>query len=297
MAAPEKSYEKHKKELRDQGLRKRLFIIIFGTDTPAGKAFDVILLILIFLSVAAVMMETVGFIADDYQSELRISEWIFTAFFSLEYLARVWVVKKPSRYIFSFLGIIDLLAILPSFLSLVVAGSQGLLIIRALRLLRIFRVLKMVRFVSESEVLGRALKAARHKIFVFFFFLIILVFILGSVMYLVEGPDRGFTSIPLSIYWAIVTLTTVGFGDITPQTFAGQLIASIVMLLGYAIIAIPTGIVGAEIYKGDKDVLPKHPNLRCEHCGNPEHSAEARYCSRCGKKVDFKLPPEHETPD
>lgn len=227
MPFEEKKYAGDESRFEDKPLKRKLFVIIFGTHTPAGKLFDVVLLILILVSVLAVMLESVQFIHEKYGAFLRIIEWIVTIFFTIEYIARVMIVKKPGQYIFSVFGIIDLLSILPTYLSFFIVGSQGLAIIRAIRLLRVFRILKLMRFVSESQVLGKALISSRHKITVFFLFLMILVFILGSVMYLVEGPEHGFTSIPASIYWAIVTLTTVGFGDITPSTVPGQAIASI----------------------------------------------------------------------
>jgi len=271
---------------KENSLRKRIFIIIFGTNTRMGRIFDLTLLVLILVSVAAVMLETVDFIEEDYGTPLRIIEYVVTIFFTFEYLARIWVVKKPSVYIFSFLGIIDLLSILPTYLSFIVVGSQSFAILRALRLLRIFRILKLVRFVSEAKILGKALISSRHKITVFFLALLILVFILGSIMYLVEGSESGFNSIPLSIYWAIVTLTTVGFGDITPQTVPGQLIASIIMLLGYSIIAIPTGIVGAEIYKEvDAVARLKSNDLICMACGDEEHTPDSKYCHKCGEPL------------
>ncbi|MFT6996571.1 MAG: voltage-gated potassium channel [Cryomorphaceae bacterium] len=266
-------------------LKRHLFIIIFGTNTRAGKAFDIILLALILVSVAAVMLETVSFIDREYHVALRVVEWIVTGFFTLEYLARIWVVKKPRIYIFSVLGIIDLLSILPTYLSFFLVGSQSFAILRALRLLRIFRILKLVRFVSEAQLLGRALKSSRHKITVFFLAILILVFILGSIMYLIEGPDSGFVSIPRSIYWAIVTLTTVGFGDVTPQTVLGQLVASAIMLLGYSIIAIPTGIVGAEIYKEVDTPNKSRTKFICMGCGHEDHHMESKFCNNCGKKL------------
>jgi len=278
--------EANENDFKEGSLKRRLFIIIFGTNTPLGKLFDIVLLILILVSVAAVMLETVNFVDDRYHLTLRIIEWVVTVFFTVEYLARIWIVRKPKVYIFSFLGIIDLLSILPTYLSFVFVGSQSFAILRALRLLRVFRILKLMRFVSESRILGRALISSRHKITVFFLALVILVFILGSIMYLVEGPEAGFASIPLSIYWAIVTLTTVGFGDITPQTVFGQFIASVVMLLGYSIIAIPTGIVGAEIYKeADGSNKLDSSGIICTNCGNEKHRLNANYCHKCGKEL------------
>ncbi len=266
-------------------LRRKLFLIIFGTSTKLGKLFDVVLLILILISVLAVMLESVSYINIKYGFVLRIIEWVVTGFFTLEYFMRIYVVKKPARYIFSFFGLIDLLSIVPTYLSLIFIGSQSLSILRALRLLRVFRVLKLMRFVKESQTLGRALLRSRHKIVVFFFYVLILVFIMGTIMYLVEGHQSGFNSIPLSIYWAIVTLTTVGFGDITPTTVAGQMIASIIMLLGYSIIAIPTGIVGAEIYSDVQENKSSDVTLICSSCGSETHRQEAKYCYRCGDNL------------
>jgi voltage-gated potassium channel len=286
MAVQSDPFHEESNRFAENSLRKKTFIIIFGTNTWWGRVFDLTLLVLILVSVAAVMLETVDFIEERYGTILRVIEWIVTAFFTIEYLARIWVVKRPRIYIFSFLGIIDLLSIIPTYLSFFVVGSQSFAILRALRLLRIFRILKLVRFVSEAQVLGKALIASRHKITVFFLALLILVFILGSIMYLVEGAESGFNSIPLSIYWAVVTLTTVGFGDITPQTIPGQFIATIIMLLGYSIIAIPTGIVGAEIYKEvDAVARLKNNELICMACGDEEHMPDAIYCHQCGEKL------------
>ncbi len=290
MAFTEDEYRGDEKRLEHSPLRRRLFIIIFGTSTYFGRLFDIVLLVLIGVSVLAVMLESVSYIQATYGSILRVIEWVVTIFFTIEYLARVWVVKKPAKYILSWLGIIDLLSILPTYLSFIFVGSQGLAIIRDLRLLRVFRILKLMRFVSEAQVLGKALVTSRHKITVFFFFLLILVFILGSIMYLVEGGKGGFNSIPLSIYWAIVTLTTVGFGDITPTTVLGQMIASIIMLLGYSIIAIPTGIVGAEIYKGVAKESENDPNRLCASCGAEGHRLDADYCRKCGEKLKISKP-------
>jgi voltage-gated potassium channel len=271
--------------LEANSLKRKLFVIIFGTNTRAGKIFDITLLVLILVSVAAVMLETVSFIDKEYHILLRVVEWIVTVFFTLEYLARIWVVKKAKVYVFSVLGIIDLLSIIPTYLSFILVGSQSFAILRALRILRIFRILKLVRFVSEAQLLGRALKSSRHKITVFFLALLILVFILGSVMYLIEGPESGFVSIPRSIYWAIVTLTTVGFGDVTPQTILGQFVASMIMLLGYSIIAIPTGIVGAEIYKEVDHSNKSNTTMICAGCGHENHDLESNFCNNCGKRL------------
>ncbi|HEY9116881.1 MAG TPA: ion transporter [Roseivirga sp.] len=262
-------------------LRKRLFIVIFGTDTPAGKAFDVALLIAILISVLAVMLESVPSLNSNYGYVFKNLEWILTIIFSLEYITRIYVTDLRRKYIFSFYGLIDLLSLLPSYLSLVFVGTQYLLIIRALRLLRVFRILKLGRFIGEAEQLGRALKSSRHKITVFMGTVMMLVILLGTIMYLVEGKDNGFTSIPLSIYWAIVTLTTVGYGDIAPQTILGQTIASFVMILGYAIIAVPTGIVTVELQKDKK----KQEAKTCPNCNSKGHEMDAIHCKFCGEKL------------
>ena len=263
------------------GIKRRLFVIIFGTDTPAGKAFDIGLLIAIVLSILAVMLESVSSINDKYGYTFKVIEWVLTIAFTLEYLIRVYVTDRKSRYIFSFYGLIDLLSLLPTYLSFFLAGTQYLLIIRALRLLRVFRILKLGRFVGEGEQLMRALKSSRHKITVFMGTVVMLVIIMGTVMYLVEGGENGFTSIPQSVYWAIVTLTTVGYGDIAPQTVLGQAIASFVMILGYAIIAVPTGIVTVALGK-EKD---KQALLACANCQESGHAGDAIHCKFCGEKL------------
>ncbi|MCE7994699.1 MAG: ion transporter [Roseivirga sp.] len=264
-----------------KSLRQRLFLIIFGTDTPAGKAFDVGLLIAILLSILAVMLESVPSLQQQYGAIFSITELILTVAFTLEYVTRIYVTERKRKYIFSFYGIIDLLSLLPTYLSLFFTGTQYLLIIRALRLLRVFRILKLGRFVGEGEQLGRALRASRHKITVFLGGVVTMVMIMGTVMYLVEGGENGFTSIPRSVYWAIVTLTTVGYGDIAPQTILGQAIASIVMIMGYAIIAVPTGIVTVELGKDRK----KQEKRSCSSCGNSGHGNDALYCKYCGDQL------------
>lgn len=287
MAFTEDDYRGDEDRLKHSPLRRRLFIIVFGTNTVAGKLFDIVLLWLIGISILAVMLESVSSIQLRFGHILRFVEWVITISFTIEYIIRLWIVKKPAKYIFSWLGIVDLLSFLPTYLSFFIVGSQGFAILRSLRLLRVFRILKLMRFVSEAQILGKALVTSRHKITVFFLFLLILVFILGTIMYLVEGRQNGFDSIPQSIYWAIVTLTTVGFGDITPQTVVGQMIASIIMLLGYSIIAIPTGIVGAEIYMGAsaKRAADIDPKLICNACGLEGHRYNADYCRECGTKL------------
>lgn len=262
-------------------LRRKLNTIIFGTDTPSGKAFDVGLLVAIVASIVVVMLESVPSVDALYDQLLKKIEWVLTIAFTLEYLVRIYVTEKKLKYIFSFYGIIDLLSILPTYLSLIFTGGSYLLVIRALRLLRVFRILKLGRFLGESEQLLSAIRSSRHKITVFMGAVITLVLILGTLMYLVEGGTSGFTSIPRSVYWAIVTLTTVGYGDITPQTVLGQFISSLVMILGYAIIAVPTGIVTAEL---TKKAEPRHRH-ECPTCGGGAQDADAIYCKYCGERL------------
>ncbi len=254
--------------------------IIFEADTPAGKLFDVILIASIVLSVVVVMLDSVKAIQQSIGDQLYIVEWVFTALFTLEYLVRLMSVKKPVRYAISFFGVIDLLAIIPTYLSLFIPGSQFLLVIRVLRMLRIFRVLKLTKFLGEAHLLRRALFASRRKIFVFLFSVLLVVVIFGSMMYLIEGEANGFTSIPRSMYWAIVTLTTVGFGDITPQTPFGQMVASVIMILGYGIIAVPTGIVTVEMSNAFRNGISTQA---CPHCSSEGHDVDAIYCKICGE--------------
>ena len=265
-----------------KSLREKLYEIIFEADTKAGKVFDVVLLFIILLSIVLVMLESVPFIRSDFGAELRIMEWAITIIFSIEYILRVFIVRKPVRYIFSFYGIIDFLAVIPTYLSLFIIGSHSLVVIRVLRLLRVFRILKLTRYTNAGRTLGRAMWASREKISVFIFFVLTLVIIIGTLMYLIEGETHGFTSIPRSIYWAIVTLTTVGYGDISPQTSPGQFLASIVMIIGYAIIAVPTGIVTAEIIKDTKS----QNTQVCPNCMNDSHDNDAIYCKKCGSKLN-----------
>ena len=262
--------------------KQKIYEIIFEADTPAGKFFDVSLLLIILLSVVLVVLESVPSISNNYQHVLRILEWIITFIFTVEYILRIAIVQKPFRYIFSFYGIIDFLSVIPTYLSLVIIGSHSLVVIRILRLLRIFRILKLTRYTTAGRTLGRALWASREKISVFVFFVVILVIIIGTVMYIVEGPKHGFTSIPRGIYWAIVTLTTVGYGDISPETAMGQFFASIVMIMGYAIIAVPTGIVTAEIMNPST----KRNTQVCDHCLCPTHDDDAVFCKKCGSKIN-----------
>ena len=261
-------------------LKKRLYEIIFEADTPAGKIFDVALLFIIVVSVVLVMLESVNSIASRYLDVLRTLEWIITIIFTIEYILRILIVQKPIRYIFSFFGIIDLLSVIPTYLSLFAFGYQSLVVIRMLRLLRIFRVLKLTRYTQAGRFLMRAIWASRAKISVFIFFMLIIVVIMGTIMYLIEGETNGFKSIPTSIYWAIVTLTTVGYGDISPVTPIGQFMASIIMILGYAIIAVPTGIITSEIIKP----TPVKNTQVCHKCLYDKHDDDAAFCKKCGEK-------------
>ncbi|MTI22989.1 ion transporter [Fulvivirga sp. RKSG066] len=268
---------------KEQNWKKQLRIIIFEADTYWGKVFDVILLIAIVLSVLAVMLESVKQIKIGYGNILYIVEWVFTILFTMEYIARIIVIDKPWKYVRSFFGIIDLLSIIPTYLSLFIAGAHSLLIIRSIRLLRVFRVLKMVRFLGEASHLSRALKASRVKITVFIGAVFIVVVILGTFMYIIEGADHGFDSIPRSIYWAVVTLTTVGYGDIAPSTVLGQALATLIMILGYGMIAVPTGIVSAEM--SQRRTVDEEYIRECHRCGATGHDEDARYCNKCGEKL------------
>lgn len=269
---------KQKSEL--SGTRLKLYEIIFEADTRAGKTFDIILLSCIVTSVVIIILESVQVIQLRYGRELRLLEWIFTAIFTLEYVARVWTVPSKRKYIFSFFGIIDLLSILPTYLAILFTGAQSMMVIRIFRLLRIFRIFKLSRYVGEGQNLARALKASQHKIIVFLLTVWTSVIFFGTLMYLIEGPSNGFTSIPQSIYWAIVTMTTVGYGDIAPQTVPGQTLASLIMILGYGIIAVPTGIVSAEMVQIKS--REKFTTQVCPHCLKEGHDRDATYCKYCG---------------
>jgi voltage-gated potassium channel len=262
-----------------QQLRQELYRIIFGTDTPAGQRFDMILIYAILISVLAVMFGTVDSLTSRFFSVFFLIEWLFTGLFTLEYMVRIFCSPNRRKYLFSFYGIVDLVSIVPSYLGLLLAGAQYLLIIRLLRVLRVFRVLKMVRYLSEADVLMRSIVQARRKIFVFFTIVLVLSALFGCLMYVVEGPGNGFSSIPKSIYWTIVTITTVGYGDITPHTILGQMISTLAMLTGYSIIAIPTGIITAELaneMQREKSVYP------CPNCVKAGHDMDATHCKWCG---------------
>ncbi len=259
--------------------------IIYEADSREGRIFDLVLIVAILLSIVLVMLESVKELDAKYHKLFNIAEWVITVLFTIEYVLRIITVKKPKQYIFSFYGIIDLLSTIPKYLSLVIGGgAHALVALRALRLLRIFRILKLVRFVGATDTLGKALKASRYKILVFISAVMIICVIIGTLMYLIEGDPSGFTSIPRSIYWSIVTLTTVGYGDIAPQTALGQLLASLVMILGYGIIAIPTGIVGVEMAKDKGSKIDLNTNS-CQNCLAGNHKDDATYCYKCGEKL------------
>ncbi len=265
--------------MKQSALRHKLYTVIFGTDTPAGKRFDIVLIYLICLSVLAMIFESVDIVDQRYGQWLHAIEWGFTGIFTIEYLVRIYCSPNPWRYIRSFYGVVDLLAILPSYMGLFMEDMNYLLIVRLLRVLRIFRVLKLVRYLSEANILMRAMVQSRRKILVFFSSVLVISTIFGSLMYIVEGPEHGFTSIPKSIYWTIVTITTVGYGDITPQTVLGQIIAAGAMLTGYSIIAVPTGILTAELAN---EIQRDRSNRRCGDCQSSGHDSDALYCRYCG---------------
>jgi len=265
-----------------EALRRNLYQIIYQSHTPAGKYFDIALIILIFCSVLTVILDSVVDISQQYGEQLAVAEWGFTILFTVEYSLRIFCIHRPIRYVISFYGLIDLLAIIPSYISIFIPGSHYLQVIRILRVLRIFRVLKLVRFINQSNLLINALMASRLKITIFLFTISTLLVIFGSAMYLIEGPEHGFANIPVSIYWAVVTLTTVGFGDITPQTDLGRAIAAVVMISGYAIIAVPTGIFTAQLSQEMKRQNTGVDERVCSKCRKTGHETEANYCRICG---------------
>ena len=263
--------------------RLRAYTIIFEADTRAGRLFDLALILAILASVLVVILDSVQSIAGRHGTLFDVLEWGFTLLFTAEYLLRLWCVRHPWRYATSFFGIVDLLSVLPTYLAFFVPEVHALIDVRMLRLLRIFRILKLSAYVSEFGFLGEALKASRRKIIVFIGFVLITVTILGTLMYVVEGPEHGFTSIPVAIYWGITTMTTVGFGDITPKTDLGRFIASMMMLMGWGILAVPTGIVTAEMTarRGGRQVTTR----TCHDCLTEGHDADARFCKHCGKPL------------
>ncbi|WP_017733410.1 ion transporter [Nafulsella turpanensis] len=269
--------------------KRKLYIIIFKSHTPAGKAFDLALLVFILLSILTVILESVADIREDYARLLISLEWFFTITFTIEYILRIITAPRPLRYILSFYGIVDLLSILPTYLAFFYQGSKFLVVIRGLRLLRIFRILKLSRFLGEAETLKRALQGSVAKIIVFIGAVMTIVIIIGALMYLIEGPENGFDNIPVSIYWAVVTITTVGYGDIAPQTTEGQMLATLLMLLGYGIIAVPTGIVSAELTRADRRSRPTV--MACPNCKPEDHQPDASYCRFCGLQLNKTTKP------
>jgi len=263
--------------------RRRLYEIIFEADTPGGKLFDIALLVAILLSVLAVVLESVVEIASRHGLALRIAEWTFTLVFSVEYVLRIVSLRKPGRYIFSFLGIVDLLSFLPSFIGLLVPGAHALTVVRALRLLRIFRILKLARYMNELTAMLQALRRSQFKITVFLMAVLILVLILGTLMYVVEGEAAGFTSIPRGIYWAIVTITTVGYGDITPRTVLGQALAAMAMIIGYSLIIIPAAIFSMEMVQAARKQVTTQT---CPECVREGHDVDATHCKYCGTELN-----------
>ena len=272
--------------MANRSLKHKIHDIIYEADTPKGKAFDVILLILILASIVFVMLESVAGLPEWMYDWLYYGEWVITIFFTVEYILRIISIKKPSKYIFSFYGIIDLLSTLPLYLSFFLVGSNYLLTVRALRLLRVFRILKIARFIGESNKLVKALKDSTPKILVFLCSVLVMCIISGTLMYLIEGEASGFKSIPVSVYWCIVTLTTVGFGDIAPVTPLGQLLAAIIMIMGYGIIAVPTGIVSAEyVNKGGQENQVHVNTQACRNCNATRHQDDAEFCHKCGNSL------------
>jgi voltage-gated potassium channel len=272
-----------KHEAPEKGWRHKVHTIIFETETPAGKYFDVMLLIAILGSLGAVLLESIESIRLAYGQELRYAEWFFTALFTVEYILRIFCVLRPWSYILSFFGVIDLLSILPFFLTFIIEGSHALTVIRGIRLLRVFRVLKLVRYNKEALVILSSIRASLPKILVFMGSVVIIATIVGSLMYIVESDEAGFTSIPMSIYWAIVTMTTVGYGDISPATDLGRFIASFIMILGYGIIAVPTGIITVEL--ANKQRHNTIINTSCPSCSRDGHEEDATFCKYCGYEL------------
>jgi voltage-gated potassium channel len=277
----------HSRSLLD---RQRLYTIIFESDTPAGRRFDTALLVTILASLVVVMLDSIEGMHSQYRDLFNNLEWAFTALFALEYGLRLYCSPKPLGYAFSFFGLIDLLALLPAILALAFADAQYLLIVRVIRMIRIFRILKLRQYLSQANYLLIALRGSRQKIIVFLVGVSSLVTVYGALMYVIEGPAHGFTSIPTSIYWAVVTLTTVGFGDITPKTPLGQMVATLVMITGYSIIAVPTGIFTAELNRAMRQVAQNEHD--CPHCHKKRHEAEAAFCSRCGSQLFPQILPD-----
>ncbi len=269
-------------EAGDGPLKQRVFDVIFLSDSPLGKAFDVILIVAILASVAVLMLETVPEIQARHGEELKRIEWGFTLLFTAEYLTRLWCVHRPGIYARSFFGMVDLAAVIPTWLELLVAGTGGFLIVRMIRILRLFRILKLSRYVHEAATLRLALRQSLRKILVFLFAVVVFVSIFGALMYFIEGPENGFRSMPVSVYWAVVTLTTVGYGDLVPATAAGKAIASMVMVLGYGIIAVPTGIYAAELRNIS---VHRRQAVTCSECARTGHEEDALFCRYCSARL------------
>ncbi len=268
-------------------LKAKIYDVIFGYDSTQGKLFDIVLICCILLSVLAVFLDSIASIHQSYGPLLFQLEWLFTILFTAEYGLRLYSSPKPKAYIFSFYGIVDLLSILPTYIAFIFPSAIYLIVIRVMRVLRIFRILKLFRYMGEANLLFAALLQARRKIEVFLFSLLTLIVIFGALMFIIEGPENGFSDIPTSVYWAIVTITTVGYGDIAPQTPLGQFIAALAMICGYAIIAVPTGIIGAELMQQvqNRNTLPTTDEKVCENCNATGHDPDASFCKFCGKKV------------
>ena len=265
-----------------KSLKHHLYVIIFGTHTRAGRIFDIALIIAIITSLVVLILESLPSVMTEWSRELRYIEYTFTALFTVEYLLRLYCSPKPKSYATSFYGVVDLLAILPTYLAIFFPGASFMGVVRLLRVMRIFRILKLVRYLQDSNILLRSLLMARRKILIFFSTVGILVTIFGALIFVIEGPHNGFTSIPKSIYWAIVTITTVGYGDMVPQTHLGKAIASLTMLLGYSILAVPTGIITAEL--GNE--MNAHKELvKCPNCNRSGHDSDAMHCKHCGSEL------------
>lgn len=271
------------KQSTSKGWREKLYIIIYESNTKAGKAFDVALLVLIILSIIIVMLDSMEEWHRRFGRIFFVMEWVFTILFSIEYILRLLCIRRPLAYAGSFMGIIDLLAILPTYISIFITGTQSLLVVRSLRILRVFRIFKLTHFLKEMQFLGSAVKGSLKKISIFMLIVLTVVVILGSIMYLVEGPNNGYTNIPTSIYWAIVTITTVGYGDISPVTPLGKFIATCIMFIGYSIIAVPTGIVTTEMTMKAKQEARRPRN--CRACGRDGHDSNALFCKWCGNEL------------
>ncbi|MGI2114250.1 ion transporter [Shewanella frigidimarina] len=270
-------------EKADSPLKQQLRSVIFGTETPAGKRFDITLMVCIVLSVILIFIDTIEHINSQYGDYISIAEWTFTVFFTVEYILRLYCSLNRLHYARSFFGVVDLVSILPSYLGLIFPGANVALALRVLRLFRVFRVLKLLRYLSDDNLLIKAMMQSSRKVFIFFFSVSLIIMVLSVVMYVVEGPNNGFTSIPKSMYWTVVTITTVGYGDITPQTPLGQGIAALTMLIGYSIIAIPTGILTAEI---SHEMVRTRDLRKCSNCGKKGHDNDAEYCNHCGSELE-----------